>query len=82
MSNRKDTKQGTFYFQPFSDKQMKILTCWQDNSPVQDKFMVVADGSIRSGKTVVMSLSFVLFVMNNFSDMNAAICGEGLAALL
>lgn len=81
MSNRKDNKQGTFYFQPFSDKQMKILTCWQDNSPVQDKFMVVADGSIRSGKTVVMSLSFVLFVMNNFSDMNAAICGKSVGTV-
>ena len=27
-----------------------MLTWWQDNSPVSDRFMIVADSSIRSGK--------------------------------
>lgn len=43
-------KMPPFKFAPFSNKQLKLLTWWQDNSPVSDKFMVVADGSIRSGK--------------------------------
>ena len=43
-------KMPPFKFAPFSKKQLKLLTWWQDNSPVSDKFMVVADGSIRSGK--------------------------------
>ena len=43
-------KMPAFKFSPFSKKQLKLLTWWQDNSPVSDKFMVVADGSIRSGK--------------------------------
>lgn len=43
-------KMPAFKFSPFSEKQLKLLTWWNDNSPVSDKFMVVADGSIRSGK--------------------------------
>lgn len=45
-------KAPSFKFSPFSKKQMKLLTWWEDNSPVSDKFMVVADGSIRSGKAL------------------------------
>ena len=50
MANRKDIKQSAFEFKPFSEKQKKLFTFWQDGSPMQDKFMVVADGSVRSGK--------------------------------
>ena len=81
MSNRKDVKQGTFDFKPFSDKQMKLLTFWHEDSPVKDKFMVVADGSIRAGKSIAMSLSFVLFVMNNFNDMNAVIASKSVGSV-
>ena len=41
-----------FEFKSFSRKQLKMLTWWQDNSPVSDRFMIVADGSIRSGKAL------------------------------
>ena len=50
MANQKKIKLTGFKFQPFSKKQMKVLTYWQDNSPVSDKFLLVADGSVRSGK--------------------------------
>jgi len=45
MANQKKLKLTGFKFQPFSKKQMKVLTYWQDNSPVSDKFLLVADGS-------------------------------------
>lgn len=73
---RKKVKVNTFKFIPFSRKQMKLLTWWQDNSPVKDKFMMIADGSIRSGKTVVCALSFILYVMSHFNQQNAALCGK------
>lgn len=81
MANRKDIKHGTFDFKPFSDKQMKLLTFWHEDSPVKDKFMIVADGSIRAGKSIAMSLSFVLFVMNNFNDMNAVIASKSVGSV-
>lgn len=65
-----------FVFQPFSEKQMKILTWWNEGSPVNEYDGIVADGAIRSGKTLSMSLSFVLWAMNNFRGQNFAMCGK------
>ena len=41
----KKPKVPAFEFSPFSRKQLKLLTWWQEDSPVSDRFMVVADGS-------------------------------------
>lgn len=54
---RKKVKQF-FKFQPFSQKQRKVLNWWCSTSPVKDAEGIIADGAIRSGKTVSMSLSF------------------------
>ena len=77
MANSKKRKVKGFQFQPFSEKQKKILNWWHKDSPVKDKFMVIADGSIRGGKTICMALSFVMFVMNNFNVMKSCIEAGG-----
>lgn len=69
-------KQATFKFKPFSRKQRKILNWWTDASPVQDADGIIADGAIRSGKTLSMSLAFVLWAMESFSGENFAMCGK------
>lgn len=66
----------TFKFHPFSRKQKKVLTWWCPDSPVKDKDGIIADGAIRSGKTVSMSLSFVMWAMASFSGQNFAMCGK------
>lgn len=65
-----------FKFQPFSRKQRKILNWWCDTSPVKDYDGIIADGAIRSGKTVSMSLSFVLWAMSTFNGQNFGMCGK------
>lgn len=70
------TKLQIFKFQPFSLKQKKVLTWWCDSSPVKDKDGIIADGAIRSGKTVCMSLSFIMWAMHRFSGQNFAMCGK------
>ena len=70
------TKLQVFRFQPFSLKQKKVLTWWCDTSPVKDKDGIIADGAIRSGKTVCMSLSFIMWAMYRFSGQNFAMCGK------
>lgn len=65
-----------FHFQPFSQKQRKVLNWWCEGSPVRDYDGIIADGAIRSGKTVSMSLSFVLWAMSSFSGQNFAMCGK------
>lgn len=72
----KPTKVPAFKFSPFSKKQLKLLTWWQDDSPYKDMFMIVADGAIRSGKSITAILSFMLYIMHNFNYMNAAIAGK------
>lgn len=70
------TKVQIFKFQPFSRKQKQILTWWVPDSPVKDYDGIIADGAIRSGKTVCMSLSFVMWAMSSFSGQNFAMCGK------
>ncbi len=70
------TKLQVFKFKPFSHKQKQVLTWWMPDSPVKDYDGIIADGAIRSGKTVCMSLSFVLWAMEKFSGQNFAMCGK------
>lgn len=67
-------------FAPFSIQQLKLLTWWCDNSPVKDKNGIIADGAIRSGKTVAMSLSYVFWAMKSFDGMNFAMCGKTISS--
>ena len=69
-------KKAAFKFRPFSRKQKKILTWWMPNSPVHDMDGIIADGAIRSGKTVSMSLSFAMWAMESFDGQNFAMCGK------
>lgn len=69
-------KQALFKFKPFSIKQKKVLTWWLPESPMSDKDGIIADGSIRSGKTVSMGLSFVMWAMESFDEQNFAMCGK------
>ena len=69
-------KQTVFKFKPFSKKQKQVLTWWCPASSVKDKDGIIADGAIRSGKTVCMSLSFVMWAMNSFNGQNFGMCGK------
>ncbi|MBQ1441643.1 MAG: PBSX family phage terminase large subunit [Clostridia bacterium] len=72
---------GGFRFAPFSPKQLKILGWWLDGSSSADFDGVIADGAIRSGKTLSMSLSFVMWATQNFSGANFALCGKTVTSL-
>ena len=69
-------KQAIFKFQPFSRKQKQILTWWLPGSGVSHYDGIIADGAIRSGKTVSMSLSFVMWAMESFNEENFGMCGK------
>ena len=69
-------KRAIFKFKPFSKKQRMVLNWWTDTSPVKDMVGIIADGAIRSGKTVSMSLSFVFWAMSAFSDQIFIMAGK------
>lgn len=67
---------AVFKFKPFSKKQRKVLNWWCRSSPVRDYNGIIADGAIRSGKSVAMSLGFVIWAMSEFEACNFAMCGK------
>lgn len=58
-----------------SPKQIKILE-W----PYTGKRALICDGAVRSGKTSMMSLSFVLWAMGNFNRRAFGLCGKTVAS--
>lgn len=58
-----------------SAKQIDVLR-W----PYTGKSALICDGAVRSGKTSVMSLSFVLWAMGGFRGQNFALCGKTVGA--
>lgn len=55
----------------FSEKQLKIL-----QFPYTDYNSLICDGAIRTGKTIVMGISFISWSMNAFNGKNFGICGK------
>ena len=74
-------RKALFRFTPFSHKQKVVLEWWMPGSPYTDKDGIICDGSIRSGKTTVMSLSFIMWAMETFDGLNFAVCGKTIQSL-
>ncbi len=70
-----------FVFSPFTKKQSEVLCWWKDAAQKSAMEGVIADGSIRSGKTLCLSLSFCMWAMCSFNSKSFAICGKTLGAL-
>ena len=56
---------------PISKKQKQIMAF-----PFTDYDALIADGAIRSGKTVFMMLSFVDDAMRRYNNQRFGICGK------
>ena len=76
----KAKRRAIFKFKPFSRKQRMVLNWWTENSPVKDYDGIIADGAIRSGKTVSMSLSFVFWAMECFNGENFIMAGKTISS--
>lgn len=66
---------------PLSKKQLKVFKWWVPGSRYEDYDGIIADGSIRSGKTVSMGESFVLWAMDKYDRESFAMCGKTIQAL-
>lgn len=70
-----------FRFQPFSRKQLQALYWWHPGSGRENCRMMLADGAIRSGKTVAMILSFLRWSQAVFEDQDFILAGVTAGAL-
>lgn len=73
-------KRAEFKWGRLSRRQKKILKWWTSDK-YRDYNGIIADGAIRSGKTVAMGMSFVLWAMETFDGADFAICGKTISAL-
>ena len=68
-------------FHEFSKKQLTVLNWWCEQSQYKHHDAIICDGAVRSGKTLCMSVSFVLWSFYRFSDCSFAICGKTITSL-
>jgi len=81
MVTARRVKTKPFKWAPLSKKQLQVMTWWMPGSPVADKDAIICDGAVRAGKTLPMSLSFVVWAMENFDDQNFGMAGKSIGAL-
>ena len=65
----------------FSPKQRQVMTWWLPGSKNYRREAIVCDGAVRSGKTLVMGLSFFLWAQTNFDWQRFGVCGKTIASL-
>lgn len=59
-----------------STKQKELLK-WCHKPSTKNKYdAIICDGAVRSGKTIVMTISFIFWAMRNFNGANFGICGK------
>lgn len=59
-----------------SKKQLRVMTWWNEKSPDCGRTAIICDGAVRSGKTLSMSISFVLWAFYRFSGQSFGICSK------
>ncbi|MCS1350287.1 PBSX family phage terminase large subunit [Mechercharimyces sp. CAU 1602] len=81
MGRKRNNQVSAIQFEPYSQKQLKPLTWWMPNSPYENHHMYIADGSIRSGKTISMIDGFTTWATECFRDENFILAGKSMGAL-
>lgn len=79
--SKRNLRNNAFQFQQFSNKQLRLLNWWRDGSPVANRAICIADGAIRSGKTIAMIASFLQFAMESFNGCDFIIAGRTIGSL-
>lgn len=78
---RMQKRPSKFNFKPFSTKQMKLMNWWRNDAPTSGNDFIIADGSIRSGKTISMIIGFLLWSQSSFKGQSFILAGKTMGAL-
>lgn len=79
-SKRKPKTSVVFKFTAFSKKQKQVLSWWE-NPKYKDKEAIICDGSVRAGKTVIMSLSYIFWAMESYDEEQFGMAGKTIGSL-
>lgn len=64
----------------FSPKQLRLLNWWREPAG-RELDGVICDGAVRSGKTMAMTCSFIMWAMASFSGASFAVCGKTISSV-
>ncbi len=74
-------KTSAFKFEPFSDQQMRLMHWWRPILLCSRNDFIIADGSIRSGKTIACICGFLMWSQEMFKAQNFILAGKTMGAL-
>lgn len=74
-------KPAAFKFKPFSDQQKRLMHWWRPGLRSADNNYVIADGSIRSGKTIACIIGFLTWSQEMHSGQSFILAGKTMGAL-
>ena len=78
---RKQKRPATFKFLPFSDQQKRLMNWWRPGLVSAECDYVIADGSIRSGKTIACICGFLMWSQEMFDGQSFILAGKTMGAL-
>lgn len=79
-SKRRPKTSVVFQFTTFSKKQKQVLSWWE-HPKYKDKEAIICDGSVRAGKTVIMSLSYIFWAMESYDEEQFGMAGKTIGSL-
>ena len=78
---KKKKRPAKFEFKPFSDQQRRLIHWWRPIARTSENNYVVADGSIRSGKTIACIIGFLTWSQEMHSGQSFIMAGKTMGAL-
>lgn len=78
---KKQKRPARFDFKPFSKQQRRLIHWWRPAVRVSGNDFVIADGAIRSGKTIAMIIGFLTWSQEMFSGQSFILAGKTMGAL-
>lgn len=78
---KKQKRPARFDFKPFSKQQRRLIHWWRPAVRVSQNSYVIADGAIRSGKTIACIIGFLTWSQTVFSGESFILAGKTMGAL-
>lgn len=78
---KKQKKPAKFNFKPFSKQQRKLMHWWRPGLTSSENDFVIADGAIRSGKTIAMIIGFLTWSQEMHKGESFVLAGKTMGAL-
>lgn len=78
---KKQKKPTRFKFLPFSEQQRRLMHWWRPGLISAENDYVIADGAIRSGKTIACIIGFLTWSQEMFEGQSFILAGKTMGAL-